>query len=196
MAIKHKKRSLIIIICSVLLVVVTAMALLFWHNSQSDHNNQRPSLSFSFNRASAPEWWSGGSTFRQPSDPIDTPEASILIFSGTKEQLGNCFVMAFYNKGSVNVENTLKQREIGLVRGEDATKLHRIASPLQTLKTPEGTKSYTLYQYNFDIPDVQQGNEFGFIPLKNGYVEVRGICPTSSLLHDTTVPLSALELLP
>lgn len=178
----------------------------FWQNGRqgSVATESIPKPFFSFDEAKSPGWWSGGNNWQDIHDytgdqitEAELPIADISVLQGTRQTPGNCFVTAFYQKGVVDIATALKEREDEMISAdEDSSSLKQVGTVQQTILTPDGIKEYTVYQYDMDVPDVQRGNEFGFIPLDDGYVEVRGVCLTADLLPQTIPTLSAIKLNP
>lgn len=190
-------------ICLIIIVSIVTVFITFAdHPKVATPPDDKPA--FSFDQSKAPEWWSGGNNWPNIDDftggqvtEADLPIADINVLKGTKDKPGECFVTAFYQKGSLNVETMLKKRESEMIMGEaNPSVLKQIAAVQQKIETPEGPKIYTLYQYNLDKTNIQKGNEFGFIPLTNNYIEVRGICPSADQLPTTVTALAAIRLNP
>ncbi len=187
------------------MAIVAAVGVLIWQNTHGETeqtSNQKPS--FAFDSDKAPGWWSSGNNWPDIRDytgdqitEADLPIADINVARGTREVPGDCFVMAFYQKGPVNIPEALETRRTGMIPADKSPDiLKQIATPTQTISTPNGVKEYLYYQYDLDLPDVQRGNAFGFIPLDESHIEVRGICPTAEQLPTTQPVLSALRLQP
>ena len=202
---KSRKSRLVLVISAVVISSFVAFGLfLFWNYSSTTKADEIRKPSFSFDIAASPGWWSRGNNWPNINDytgdqipKAELPVADINVSKGAQDRPGECFVMAFYNKGSVDINATLKQRESGMVLGEkDPSILKQVAVVTQRIETPEGTKEYSLYQYDLDKPQVQRGNEFGIIPLSDGYIEVRGICATADQLQSTFSAVSAIKLNP
>lgn len=180
-----------------------AAGLLIWQ-SQNTTTGQASSdkPSFAFDASKAPGWWSGGNNWPDIHDytgdqvtAADLPVADIFVTKGTQEAPGDCFVMAFYQKGAINIPETLDKRRSGMIPADKSPDiLTQTAAPLRTIDTPEGAKEYQYYQYDLDLPQIQRGNAFGFIPLSDGYIEVRGICALADQLPTTQQALTAIKL--
>lgn len=199
------KKPIIFIVVGVVVVAGMVVAgVLIWQSQTTPTDQASTKPSFAFNSAKAPGWWSGGNNWPDINDftgdqvtAAELPVADIMITKGSQEKPGNCFVMAFYQNGAINIPETLEKRRSGMVPADKSSDiLTQVAAPLRTMLTPEGTKEFQYYQYDLDLPQVQRGNAFGFIPLSNGYVEVRGICSVADELPTTHEALTALSLQP
>ena len=205
---KNKKKIIITMTAFAALFILGAIGYLLITPKKTEQASTK-SYSFTFDTAASPGWWApGGYTTTQADidnpDRIDTeplPIASINAFQGEQGKTsGGCFVMAFSQKGTIDIAAQIKDRKEALILGQENTASVNAAgeAPL-TLETPEGSKKYTLYQYDLNLGEnaqVQRGNGFGFIQLNDIYVEVRAICPTADMLASTHVGLSAIRLNP
>lgn len=191
-----RKITLIISLAVVSLVIITG-GLLLWKNMQSARADGDNKLLFSFDESKSPGWWTPGSYPAPKAEAKDingesVPLASIAAFKGKEDDHGNqCFIMAFYTEGSVDVAAKLKAKTT--VKGGSAA-FEPIGTMQQTILTPEGSKKYTLHQYDLNQPNSQRGNEYGIIPLGEGYIEVSGVCPTADMLPSTKSALDAISL--
>ena len=198
-----KRKILVIASIAILLIVTTVVALYFWQTQQADGAPVANKPSFAFDHSKAPGWWSAGNNWPDIKDftgdqvtATDLPVADIAVHHGTETKPdSSCFVMAFYQKGSVDLASELKKRETGMQSaGENPKLLTQVGTSMLSINTPEGAKEYTLYKYNLDMPQTQKGNAFGFIPLTSGYIEVRSVCPTAEQLAITLPALTAVAL--
>lgn len=178
---------------------------LIWQNINSPTTNSSDRPSFSLDPTQAPNWWTSGSSWPrdhevdQYEDSPPLPLVSILAFQGVDkpgDRLDQCFISASYNEGSVDVSAAIQEKTDGMLKGmEESSSLEKIAEINKTLKTSEGTKEYTLHQFDLSTEDsVQKGNEFAYIQLTDGYVYIFGVCPTADMLESTENAISALEL--
>lgn len=197
------KRSTKIVLASalgiIILLVSTASALLLWNTLQNKTENSKPA--FSFDSSKAPDWWSTDNNYPDIKDftgdqvtEADLPVVQMTITEGTRELPGECFVFFFYYQGVADTTTELEARKAGLVLGEkDSSALKQVGAVQQTIQTPEGIKEYSLNQFELNLPNTQKGIQFGFIPLSDGYIEVRGNCPTAELLSSTLNAISAVR---
>lgn len=197
-----KRKLLTLALILVLLIAAVIGGVMYWNSQKQSDVPAVDKPSFHFDAAKAPGWWSAGNNWPDAAaftgnqiDKSEIPIADINVHHGTQSKPGNgCFVMAFYQKGSIDEAAVLQKREAGMTAARDKTdSLKQVATSTQTLSTYEGVKDYTLHQYNLDVPQVQKGNAFGFAPLSNGYIEVRAICPTAGLLPTVLPVLSVLS---
>lgn len=135
---------------------------------------------FLFNAADAAGWRQG------PTDKI-----SMALFQDGY----NCFASVQYKPGTVGVaaEHEKKQAsdtDLGLTST-------LIATLTATLQTGEGQKQYQLHQYSVSGTaggqKVKGGQEFGYLQLPNGYIEIEGHCDTADQLPATIPALQAIE---
>lgn len=106
----------------------------------------------------------------------------------------HCSVSAYYKEQtidpSVAVADELKQwSKFGTTPTEVGTKT-------LAMVTPDGSKSYQFYQYDTNNKDAtyKRGSAFGFIPLSNGHIEVRGVCWEARQLDEVLPTLNAVSL--
>lgn len=186
-------------------IATIILGALYWFSNQKiDVASVVSKPRFVFDQSSAPGWWSAGNNWPNIQDftgdqvtEADLPVADINAHKGTKDKPEGCFVMAFYKNESVNITETLKKREADMTAGgKDPSILTQVSIEKQFMRTPEGIKNYELYQYDLNKSQIQRGNEFGFIPLRDGHIEVRGVCATADQLPQTLVGLSAIKLEP
>lgn len=206
MSLKNKKKnSIVIILIAVALLIALVAGLLAWSKlSTLTTADARPT--FVFNKAQAPGWWGGVNNWPEESDfegghqgSEELPVASMVIYQGTEAQPGDCFVMSSYKNGTVDIDTKLKERRDAMLRDDgDGPSLEFISSTQQTIQTPEGTKDYAFYQYDFTLPgqEVQKGYAFGFVNLANGYIEIRGVCSTVDKFPSVQPGLAAIRLDP
>lgn len=198
---KHIK--LILIICALLVGIIAAIGFSFvWHSpAATKHVSKEHKPSFSFNKDLAPGWWGGRNNWSNANDYTDgqvaeenIPVVDTVVYQGVEGDFGECFVRAFYMKGSVDVEAAVNEKMTGMVKGEkDTSAVKQVAKTQQTMKTSEGVKEYILHHYDLNLGDAYKGNAFGFIPLNSGYIEVRSICKQTERLPGTFVALAAIS---
>lgn len=163
---------------------------------------QKPA--FSFNSSKATGWWTGGSmsgtdniSDARKNGAQNLPSASIAIAQGTSNAPGACFVMFFYQKGAIDADIVLETMKADATKGHEGLSLKEIGTKQPTVKTFEGEKNYILHQYNLvGAPGegIARGVEFGYLPLGEGYIEVRGYCEAADQLIDTLPVFHAVEL--
>lgn len=200
---QHKKlgtKSVVLIGSSIIiLVAATTAALLYWNNTRTFHTSSEQKPTFSFDVSKSPGWWSPGNYSSTAEDAKNykgsegLPISSLNAFNGKKGDTNDqCFVMASYEAGTVNIQAALKKKNMPLGSSDSYT---FIGTTQHTMQTPEGTKEYTMYQYDLvSSTPSQRGNEFGFFQLKDGYVRMTGICPTPDTLVANETALSAISL--
>jgi cytoskeletal protein RodZ len=197
---KSEKRKVLFIGLFLLLVaVITAGALLYWHHTYTIQKASEQKPTFTFDTSQSPGWWSPGNYSSTEEDAktykgdAGLPVSNINAFKGKKgDTTDQCFVMASYQLGSIDVEATLKQKTLPV---DSSSSYHLIDTKQHTIRTPEGNKEYSLYQYKLVTPTPSQyGNEFAFIPLSSGYIRITGICPTAELLASAETALEAISL--
>lgn len=119
-------------------------------------------------------------------------ETSLAAFH---EGSDNCFVSAEYITGSLDESSALqKVIEPFTTTGYAVTPQSDVT--MYTLVDGK-QQEYQLHQYTVkatsSTPAVKEGNEFGFISVKNGYIKVEGHCDTSAELPVTVPALQAIE---
>lgn len=205
---KLSKNKKVTVATSLLVLIgLAAGSFLFWPNTKQDVASAEPISKpfFSFDKDRANDWWTHGNnwpdikeyTGNQITDD-DLPVADIVVFRGKQGEFGDkCFVTAMYNKGPVDTTAAVQKRKVALSDNQNGLPVVT-STGASTLKmqTPEGSKEYTMHRFNVDAPNIQQGNEFGFIPLTEGHIEVRGVCPTADMLSETDAVLTAITLHP
>ena len=205
---KNKKNILTIVAALAVLFILGVIGFKLIPQTQTEETTSN-SYSFTFDTTASPGWWAPGGYTTTQAD-IDSPDrtddeplpiASINAFQGEQgKTTSGCFVMAFSQKGTVDIAAQIKDRKEALVLGQEkSASVDAVGEAQLKLETPEGSKEYTLYQYDLNLGEnaqVQRGNGFGFVQLKDIYVEVRAICPTADMLASSHVGLSAIRLNP
>lgn len=108
---------------------------------------------------------------------------------------GNCFVMASYNKGAENLDKKLadtieQNRKFGTTIEEVGVKMLKIS-------TYEGEKDYQLHLYDYQSKGGEallRGNALGYVPLSDGYIDMRAVCAEASQLEQSIPTIQALRL--
>ncbi|RYF96339.1 MAG: hypothetical protein EOO00_02985 [Chitinophagaceae bacterium] len=170
-------------------------------NSVAAESVSKPFFLFDSDRTS--DWWTYGNrwpdikeyTGNQTTDS-DLPIAEMVAYRGKQREFSDgCFVSTMYNKGTIDVETAVQKKINNLSENQkDSSVVTSTGTSRLIMQTPEGSKEYTVHRFDVDVPNIQKGNEFGFIPLDEGYIEVRGVCPTADLLPETESVLSAIKL--
>jgi len=117
------------------------------------------------------------------------------INAGTATQPGTCFIMHFYKAGSIDVTAALQALKTESAGDTEGLLFTELATHPMTINTSEGTKDYTLYQYEFSGPaskSMAKGSQFAYVPLKDGYIEIKGYCEVASDLANTIPAFSAV----
>lgn len=107
-----------------------------------------------------------------------------------------CFVSTNYQPGRVDVADKLKTTESLGTGGPGVIKVTKLGSKSMTMSTDEGTKHYTLDQFDVvssDSDKLMGGMEFGYIATSKGSVKVTGNCEQSKLLSTTIGALSGIS---
>lgn len=199
-----RKRK-IIVGALLLLVISTASIFIFITNSASKNvSTAINGPAFIFEATKAQGWWGGESNY--PKDEItedfqgdisELPNASMSVSKGTQEVPEPCFVNYFYWKNSVDIEVAFADMKERTISGDKGLSLDEIGSRVLAFETFEGSKEYTLHQYEIvgsPSNSIARGIELGYVPLSSGYIEIRGYCEVASRLVDTVTALSAVKL--
>jgi len=169
--------------------------------AESSRQSQKPT--FSFESSSVPSWWVGdnywsdtGEAVSEKSLDADVPIVTMTVSQGTQEVPGGCFVTYSYLKGPIDTAVALKSMETRSVEYSEGLSLDKIGAQLVTMNTSEGSKEYQLHQYEFTGPasnTVAKGAQFAYVPLKDGYIEVRSYCEEAEQLAATSIVFSAVS---
>lgn len=194
---RNKKLIALVTVGPLLLALVSGF--IAYKNLQAEITPQESKPLFTFEESKAPGLWAAdnwhGSSGAEASD-----ESTITgrnFFTGTREQPGTCFVMYFYKKGSVDVASAIEKianESANKDAGESMQKLGTLNYAMQTI---DGTKEFELHQFNLVGGSANQtasGIEVGFIPLSEGYIEIRGNCENAEQLEQTLPVFEAVGL--
>lgn len=201
----HTKRLTTVITLALFAIGIIA-GFVFWHKNANDEagvTQARPK--FVFDNAAFPGWWTVGNA--HPQDTAgnkagNMPISSISIHQCKEDAecseetaLGNCFVGADYFKGTIDPEQAIAEK-IKQIESLDDTTIREIDIKPHAMHTIEGDKNYQLHQYDYETGTytILRGSAFGYIPLNNGYIEVRSICTDANQLDATLPVLSAIRL--
>lgn len=162
---------------------------------------------FSFDSKVAHDWWAGANFNSRAtvdknyagSEPIDKlPVAGRVINQGGSEAkpVNGCFVMLAYYDYSMDTDAIRKTKEDGMTAKSQLImqrgKIHDM-----TISTPEGIKTYQLYQYGISGPGsdtMQRGIELAYAKLSNGYISVEGDCQKPTQLDGTVLGIHSISL--
>lgn len=160
---------------------------------------------FSLETTKVPDWWTGGTRWPKldhPSAsatmPVNLPTADMTVHANSKstEYLDNCFVSFSFYDQSVDPKIALTDKIKQTTNGTSPDKLVEIGTKNIDLNTATGAQSYQLHQFNFtanpDSQDVLRGMQFGFVPYKNGHIEVSSHCKSPESLSYTIPVLGAV----
>lgn len=145
--------------------------------SQKSESIQSNKSQFSF--TGAPGWRQGPSN-----------ETSMALFHGH-----DCFVSTEYKPGTVTVSARLQKIQT------DLTSMGYTITPNETLtielRSNEGPKQYQLHQYAVagvgSAGQVKGAQEYGYLQLSDGYVEIEGYCDATDQLPATLPALQAIK---
>jgi hypothetical protein len=141
----------------------------------NSHRTEESRFSF----AGAPEWRKGPSN-----------KTSMALFHGH-----DCFVSAEYKPGTVEVSAELEKIKTSLTdMGYTVTTGVTLTN---TLQTDQGSKEYELHQYSVtgagSAGQVKGGQEYGYLQLSDGYVQIEGHCDSADQLPSTIPALLAIK---
>jgi len=184
--IKNKKVYITLLACGVVIVGICSVVLLIGVKKSAETDTS--SVVFIHNSTTLPGWWAGDNYSPRDERPDDTnlATAQMTAAQGSKDVPGACFATFSYFDGEVDVTNEIEKIKSSLVGGD--TPLEKVGEYRRAMSTFEGVKDYTLYQYRVvDASKLKsvEGVELGYVPLSNGYVEMRGYCEHTAQLSDT-----------
>lgn len=154
-------------------------------NGTSDALQAEKSVKSMFSFAGSNGWYQG-----------PTNSTSMALFSPADHAgISPCFTSAEYHKGSVNTRIEQSENRNNLEKSGATVVVS--GNQKMSINTQNGTKNYTLEQYNVVPPSgrtnpILGGNELGFVPLKDGYLKIYGNCDTVDQLPSTIPALKAL----
>lgn len=171
----------------VIFMVVLAWFVIFYVNRLNPPQTY-PS-NFSLKAASSLDW---SVTAGLPSEP-----GNANFFQAANKN-GTCLITIFHRKGAINVATKVKQNEASFVK--DGYSIKQVDTKTLTLKTATGPRQYELHQYHVTGDGIgwkmNPGQEFGYIPLSKGYLDVRGYCDSVEQLQATIPALRAIKFNP
>lgn len=183
----HKVVKWFSIAALAILIVILALYFINTFNTKPDTSSpatstvntpsQTDSSRFSF--SGAPNWRKGPSN-----------ATSMALF-----HTNGCFTSLEYKTGVVNPVTALEKIQADLVS------MNYTVSPGGTvttsLKTDGQDLQFQLNQYSVTGKgsggEVKGGQEFGYLQLTKGYIEVKGFCDTADLLSTSAEALQAVE---
>jgi hypothetical protein len=117
-------------------------------------------------------------------------ETSMALFHGQ-----DCFVAVEYKAGTVDAAAELQSIQDDLVSNEYI--FTPVTTQQVTIQTADGPQQYELHQSAVTSPggtsQLKGGQEFGYLPLAKGYLEIEGYCDTADQLPVTIPALEALR---
>ncbi len=187
-------------IITVAAVLIAAGAALFWAARSRTQPPVDAALPvFVFDSTGLGDWWSPGSHPPQPEEP-NWPEglgASLTVFEGQEQAGGDCHISFFHWNKSTDPETARKDRtDLGAFAGNGRTLAERAIKVLP-MQTPEGEKTYELYQYEVTgggSEPIKRGVQLGYLPLEDSYIEIQSHCATYEGLAKTLPVLPAVDL--
>jgi len=105
--------------------------------------------------------------------------------------------MYSYFKGSVDVNEALKAVTAYSADESSDLSIKLLGMKIVTMETSEGQKEFQLHQYEFsgqDSKSMAKGAQFAYVPLKDGYIEIKSQCETAAELAGSELALSAVGL--
>ncbi len=160
---------------------------------------------FTFDKSKASGWWASENYNGQASAtkdyngeiPIDKlPVASMNIFKGKQgDNATACFIMFSYYNYHADMAKLKAEKEAGASKG--GMQFMNVGEINSSINTIDGIKPYILTKYELSGPGTQnsmKGMSYGWIELKDGYIEASGVCPTAAELDGTTLVSQAVSL--
>jgi len=196
------KKLLLIGVSLGALVIVATGGYFFIAKTSVRAETSDKDASFTFDATKAPGWWGADNNWPRliaPSEAQKSTSAVVqrTIAQGTPEKPGTCFVMYFYYDVAVDMAAKLKELEAGVVSNEKTLSLSHTAVHPFTFHTDEGDTDLRLHQYTLSGAQANGlvgGIEFGVIPLKSGYIEIRGYCEDAAVLDKSLPVFTAVRL--
>ena len=151
------------------------------HTTAVTSSPQQSSTKSQFSFAGVTTWIQGA-----------TNKTSMAIFHQTDD---GCFVSAEHKTGVLNEAAELqKLQDVSVNGGYTSTPGAVIVASIQT---SAGPKQYQLHQYSVTGTGsggkVKGGNEFGYVPVTSGYLEIKGYCDVADSLPATIPALQAVK---
>lgn len=198
---RNKKLVTLLIFTPIIVAVTTILLLL--NTLQTQFAPEAPKPLFTFNESSAPGWWAAENWHgSNDGSNVEQGEDKSLItgrnyFSGTREQPGTCFVMYFYKEGTVDAGSAIQDITDKSADKEAGESMQKLGTHNYTLQTFNGVKNFELHQYELVGGEANQkasGIEVAYVPLNEGYVEIRGHCEKADQLNQTLPLFEAVSL--
>jgi hypothetical protein len=178
------RRAVIVLV--LLVIVAASITVIMWRNhTEAVSVVEQPPVGaavpsqFTFDKSGAPDWWQGA-----------TRKTDMALFHAH-----DCFVSVQYKTGTIAADKEKIQKDQADLVSRGYTITPGTSQTL-TLQTKSGSKQYDLNQSVVTSPagadTVKGGQEFGYLPLTNGYVFVEGYCDTSEQLTATIPALQAI----
>jgi hypothetical protein len=163
-------------------LIATAGVLMAKHNSTDAPPVVKPSaaaIKSKFSFAGSTGWWQGA-----------TNNTSMALFRDHE-----CFASIQYKPDTIDASSALKKTQADLVAGG------YMSTPgttvVASLKFEEGQQQYQLHQYTVtgtgNGGQLYGGQEFGYLPLASGHIEVQAYCNTPDELPMTVSALQAIK---
>lgn len=194
---KNKKPVLIGIGVVFVAAIIAGLAFFFINkNPKADADTADKSSAFSLDASKTTGWWAADNNW--PSAEPKSQDATIVqmtVAQGTKEQPGTCFVMYFYKPGTVDAEAEANRYKEGA--STDTVTVQEKESKQFTMQTSDGAKEFKLHQYQLvgsGAGQLASGVQLGYVPLSDGYVEIRGHCESYEQLSGASTVFEAVSL--
>lgn len=107
----------------------------------------------------------------------------------------HCFVSTSYPEGTVDPDKAIADM-IKKNAGWGIT-VEEVGTATLTMDTMDGSKQYVLHQFDYDTKGgdtIKRGNAQGYIPLNNGYIDVRAVCNETGQLDEALPVLRAVSI--
>ena len=201
-----------------LVVACVAASLIFQFESQDDNdanksmNENVNKPSFVVDKAKTVGWWTGGNNWPNIKDYTggQIKEDSLPIADITIHQCkdasncevsndikgGRCFVTISYYGDIVRSDEAVAEKLKKNNSFGDMTITEVNVSELE-FATYEGNKTYSLHKYDYAQKNggtIMRGNAIGYVPLRDGHVEVQGVCAEASQLDEIVPVLTGIKL--
>lgn len=139
-----------------------------------------------FHLASVDGWWQGA-----------TNHTSMAAYQNEDH---NCFVSAAYFPEAQLANREAKRQKATESLATEGHKINKLGSKTMELSSTSGPIKYNLDQQSISSPtgstQVKGGQEFGFIDLADGQIEIEGYCDSAEQLPLTIPALDAINFNP
>lgn len=100
-----------------------------------------------------------------------------------------------YYAGPIDVTAALKAVTAYSVDKTSDLGIKPLGEKTVIMNTSEGPKEFQVHQYEFtgeDSRSMAKGVQFAYVPLKDGYIQIKGYCETADELVGSELALSAV----